>query len=314
MKPAPTPRSFDAIALSACLGSLVFWSFGPIFIKLLTGPLDGWTQNALRYTVGFLVWLPFLAYQGYRQQLAPGLWRRALWPTIANILMQSTWALSFYHADPGLITLITKTNVLWIAGFSIWLFPDERPLLKQPGFWIGLLLALTGISGVLLGGEGLFRAHSWLGFVIPLGSAFFGALYTISVRACFHNTDARQGFAVVSLYTTLGLWILTALFGHPEGCMALEARQWCYIIISGITAIALGHTLFYVAVRRLGAAIPPLVVLAQPFFVLLLSKPIFNEQLTGHQLAFGIVLLLGAGCAIWTQQRLKTEKSGTGDQ
>jgi drug/metabolite transporter (DMT)-like permease len=56
--------------------------------------------------------------------------------------------------------------------------------------------------------------------------------------------------------------------------------------------------------RRIGATIPALVILAQPFIVLTVSYIVFGESLNGLQLLFGLVLLAGSALAIWAQQHL----------
>jgi drug/metabolite transporter (DMT)-like permease len=59
--------------------------------------------------------------------------------------------------------------------------------------------------------------------------------------------------------------------------------------------------------RRIGATIPALVILAQPAAVLAISHAIFGETLNVLQLVFGATLLIGAGLAIWSQQHLKSD-------
>ena len=78
-------------------------------------------------------------------------------------------------------------------------------------------------------------------------------------------------------------------------------------MISGITAIALAHVLFYTAIQRIGTTIPTLVILVQPFVVFSLSSVIFHEQLNGIQVLFGVLLLAGAGLSVWAQQHLRAE-------
>jgi drug/metabolite transporter (DMT)-like permease len=58
--------------------------------------------------------------------------------------------------------------------------------------------------------------------------------------------------------------------------------------------------------RRIGATIPALVILAQPVVVLGISNVVFSESLNGVQLLCGLVLLAGAALAIWAQQDLKS--------
>ncbi|MHC4632490.1 MAG: EamA family transporter, partial [Planctomycetota bacterium] len=77
------------------------------------------------------------------------------------------------------------------------------------------------------------------------------------------------------------------------------------VVISGVMCIAFGHVLYYAAMRRIGATIPALVILAQPFAVLAISNVVFGESLNVFQLVFGLVLLAGSGLAIWAQQHLR---------
>ena len=85
----------------------------------------------------------------------------------------------------------------------------------------------------------------------------------------------------------------------------MGAWQWACIIISGVTAIALAHTLYYAAIRRIGATIPAMVILAQPFIVLAISYVVFVESMNIFQLFFGVILLIGSALAIFAQQHLK---------
>ena len=63
--------------------------------------------------------------------------------------MQSLWAATFYYVGPAFAVLLSKTSVLWVATFSLILFADERPLARSGRFWGGMVLALTGVFGVL---------------------------------------------------------------------------------------------------------------------------------------------------------------------
>ena len=299
------PRKINITATFACLGSLTFWSLGPIFIKYLTGYLDCWTQNLLRYSVASLFWLPFLLLSIRAKRLDARVWRRALLPSLANVMMQSLWAAAFYYVGPGFMVLLTKTNIFWIAGFSFILFPEERALIKSKRFWAGLIFAAIGLVGVMVHKVDLAEAQTIRGIVIALAAAFMWGVYTVTVKMAFREIDSRQGFSVLSIYTVVGLALFALTFGKLEDCIHLGGSTWAYIVISGITAIAFAHTLYYVAIRRIGATIPALVILAQPFVVLGISNVVFDELLNGLQFLFGVVLLAGAALAIWAQKDLK---------
>jgi len=298
-------RRFDTTATLACVGALALWSFGPNFIKYLTEYMDLWTQNFIRYCIACLFWLPFLALSIRRGRLDRSIWLRALPPAGTNIIMQSLWAAAFYYIDPAFMVLLTKTSIIWIAGFSLIFFPDERALIKSKRFWAGLGLCVLGVAGVLYF-KGDFTAKGTLtGVVIGLACAFMWGIYTVTVKIAFRDFDSRSGFAVICIYTVLGLGVVAAIFGDVPACMDIGVRPWAVVVVSAVLSIALAHVLYYTAIKRIGATIPALVILTQPIPVLAISYFVFGESLNVIQLIFGVILLIGAALAIWAQQHLR---------
>jgi len=297
----------DMVATLATLGALLCWSLGPLFIKYLAGHMDSWTQNALRYSVACLFWLPFLVHTTAKGNFAMSTWRRALLPSVANVAMQSLWAAGFYYIGPAFMALLSKTSILWVAGFSLIVFPEERPLIRSGRFWLGFLLSLAGLFGVIAFKDDFAAMGTLAGIVIALAQALMWGVYTISVRIAFHDIDPRASFSVMSIYAAVGLSVCAFLFGEPSQVLALDVRAWIAVLISAVTAIALGHVLYYTAIRRIGATIPMLVILAQPFVVFSLSSILFHERLNGVQLLFGGVLLGGSALSVWAQQHLRSE-------
>jgi drug/metabolite transporter (DMT)-like permease len=304
----------DMAATGACLGAVALWSTGPIFIKYLTGCMDSWSQNAVRYSVAFLFWFPFLLYVARKGTFDPRTWRRAILPSIANVVMQSLYAAAFYRIDPGFLTLLSNTSALWVAGFSLALFPEERPLLTSARFWGGLVLSLVGLFGVLYFKEGFAEKRTQIGILLILLQALMWGVYTICVKTAFRGIDSRAGFSVISIYTVVGLWLCAFIGGDPGRTLHMEVGPWAAVIFSGITGIALAHVFYYTAIQRIGATIPMLVVLAQPFLVFGLSSLIFHERLNGPQLLCGAVLLIGSGCSIWAQQHLRPGNAASKEQ
>ncbi len=300
-------RKIDLSATFACIGALSFWALGPIFIKYLAGYLDSWSQNLLRYSVACLLWMPFLIFSIKKGRVNARVWRRAVVPGLANVVMQSLFACAFYYIGPAFMVLLSKSSLIWIAGFSLIFFVEERALVKSKRFWSGLVLSATGVIGVMCFKEDFTATGTLTGIVLTLAMGFMWAVYIVSVRIAFRDIDSRHGFSVISIYTVAGLFVLALLFGDLGGCVKMGPWQWACIVISGATAIALSHTLYYSAMRRIGATIPALVMLVQPFNVLAISYVVFKESLNILQLIFGVVLLAGSGLAIWAQGHLKRQ-------
>lgn len=298
-------RTFDPLATLVCLATLIVWSTGPIFIEYLTGYLDMWTQNFLRYLAACLFWLPFLMTRFKKDLRNKRVWKFAVLPAVANVIMQSLWAAAFYYIEPAFIVLLSKTSIIWIAVFSLVCFDDERPLLGSRNFWLALVLSVIGVAGVLMSKEGFAQRYTAIGIVITLLCAAMWGVYTVFVKAAFKNIDSRIAFSVISIYTVAGLGILALFFGKPQESLNMPPLPWACVVISGVLAIGLGHVLYYTSIRRIGATIPSLVLLSQPFTVLAISYFVFGESLNALQWVFGVVLLAGAASAIRAQQHLK---------
>ncbi len=163
---------------------------------------------------------------------------------------------------------------------------------------------VAGVVGVLYHSPDFAVAGSAKGILLALAGAIFWAGYAVSVRVYLKDINALSSFSVVSLYSGIGLGIAALCFGDVSQCLNLSLRLWGILILSSVLAIAFGHLCFYAAVRRLGATIPSLVILVQPFTILLMSILIFDETLSLTQGFFGVVLILGAASAIWAQKDL----------
>ena len=127
-------------------------------------------------------------------------------------------------------------------------------------------------------------------------------------KIVFKDIDSRQGFSVITIYTVAGLAVPAFCFGDLGRCAHMGLPQWGIVVLSGITSIAFAHVLYYTAMRHIGATIPALIVLAQPFTILPISHMVFDESLNIRQMLFGVILLLGSALAIWAQQHLKHQK------
>jgi drug/metabolite transporter (DMT)-like permease len=299
------------IGLIGCLGFIIGWTIGPIYIKLLTGYLDVWSQNLIRYSVACLFWLPFLFYKIHRKELPAKLWKYAIPVTLVNLLAQSTWAGSFYFSLPAFLVILSKSCILFVAGLSVILFPDERRLLQTPLFWIGIAAAFAGTFGIVYyhadsAGEGLL----W-GTILALSHSFSFAVYTVLVKMYFKGIDPRVSFSVITLYTVPGLFLLALLFGSPAELAHLSLQPWTYIIISAVVSIALSHVAFYIAVQKIGVNIPSVLLLVIPLTVGIASFFLFHERMTVLQWCSGMVLLGGLGCAIRAQQRIQKRQNST---
>ncbi len=300
-----TTQGFDVVGSLAVAGTAITFIAVPVIIRYLTGYLDTWTQNAYRYLVAFVIWTPFLLLRVCRGRVESSVWKKALIPAVLNILQQILYTTAFYYIEPAFMSLLVKTSLIWIMVFALLLFPDERGLLRSRLFWAGLPLCVVGVIGVMVFKGGFTVEGTVVGILLALACGLSWGAYTVAVRYFFRNVDSRTGFAVIAVYTTVGLLILALVFGEPQQGLRMPPGAWTAVIGSGLLGIAFGHVFYYVAIKRVGATITALFMLITPLGVYAVTSYLFGETLGVKQWIAGLVLLSGAALVLWSQRSLR---------
>jgi len=304
------------------IGTLLCWSSTPIWIKHFTGYFDPFSQNVFRYTFALLFWLPFLMLRQLTGRVPRSVWRLALVPAMANTVMQTFWAWSLYYLDPGVMALLARTGVIWSTLLPMVVFADERFLARSKRFWCGLSCGLVGAVGVLAFKPGFVAGLvgldagvrvTLIGAAMVTTATALWSVYAVTVRLRMQGTDPRTAFAVIAMETTVGLAIIACLFGRPAVVVTVPFRVIVLVALSGWICIALAHVCYYTAIQRIGVAVPTAVLQLTPFAVLTLSHFIYQERFTTGQLCSGVVLVLGAGMALWAQQRVRVRAGHPAD-
>jgi len=319
----------DPLATTAIVGTLLCWSSTPIWIKHFTGYFDPFSQNVYRYAFALLFWLPFLIVRQATGRVPRSIWLLALAPAIPNTAMQTFWAWSLYHLDPGVMALLARMGVIWSTLLSMAVFADERLLARSKRFWCGLGCGLAGAVGVLAFKPGFVAGLSRLD--VDIRATVIGAgmvttatalwsVYAVMVRLRMRGVDSRTAFAVIALETTVGLSVIAIVFGDPARVVDVPLNVMVLVALSGWICIALAHVCYYTAIRRVGVAVPTAVLQLTPFAVLTLSYFIFDERFAPAQLASGAVLVIGSGLALWAQDKVRRgaakpcDDGGPGDE
>lgn len=294
------------------LMALVGWSSIPLFLKHFSHAIDPWTSNGWRYAFSALFWSPVVVLGLARMSLPAGIWRAAFWPSVINCCAQVVFCWAHYKIEPGLLSFGLRSNIVFTTIGAALFFAAERRVIRTPGFLLGVAMVVLGTTGTVLLGSGLPAGSTLTGVILAISAGAGFAAYALAVRRWMHGINAIQSFAVISLYTAIGMVALMLLWGERSGATALgligvplsrEAPgatsvfpfdQFGMLLLSSLIGIALGHVAYYYAIAKLGVAVSSGVVQLQPFFVSLASLMIFGERLTPLQWTSGGVAVLGA--------------------
>lgn len=285
----------------ALAAAVVIWSSPPIFQFWLSGPFDPWTQNFYRYAAGLLAVAPFVAWLSWRapRRLTVREWLGCAAAAAPNALHQVAQTMAVVLLLPGIYALLGRTSVIMTAAMAIVLFPDERWIARSLRFQLGTLLGLAGVAGLVWPGQGAAARPGFLaGLALALAAAFGWAAYAVLVKRFASRAGPTVGFGVIGLFTVALLLPLMLAFGDAGAVFRAGPAANAVLFFSGVVSIGLGHWLYYVGIRELGAAPAQTALLLCPLGTMVLSSLLFAEAFTPAQIVAGMVLLGGAFFAL----------------
>lgn len=299
----------DTLGVVFVVATLVGWSSILLFLKHLTPFMDGWTSNGWRYGLSALLWSPLLMVGARRGTLPAGIWYRALWPALINLVGQSCFALAPYYIGPGLEGFLLRCSIVFSVGGALILFVDERVLIRHRGFWIGLILLVFGMCGTVLLGATPIQGGTATGVLLGLAAGAFFGLYGLGVRYWMHRIPPMTSFAAISLYSAAGMVAAMIILGDEHGMVVFHMNlfNWMMLVLSALIGIALGHVFYFAALARLGVAVASAVIQLAPFLCAIGSMIVFGEKLTIGQWLSGAVLLVGALMILFAEQTRRQE-------
>jgi drug/metabolite transporter (DMT)-like permease len=289
------------IALAGCI---VCWGAVPVMLRYLTGSIDAWTANAVRYPLSAVLFWPVLWVCFRSDRLTWGLLARCLLPGLLAFVGQVLWATAPYYLPASMISFFIRLAFVWSMLAAMAIFADERRLLGSRGFYVGVALCSAG-----------FIALSWskmqeddqvttTGVVIMLGCSLVFGLYGVAVRGLLRNVHPLLAFGVVSQIVSIGTLILLPLYGDVAILGTLPRFDWFVLAASSVMGIAMGHFFMYTAVQDLGPTITSAVGTTGPFITVILAGIFLGEHLTLAQWSAGITIIIGALLLLRVQDRL----------
>ena len=284
----------------ALLAAVLIWSTPPVFQYWLSGPFDAWAQNFYRYVAGFATMVPFLLWMAWRSPrgLTRSEWLGCAVAAVPNVVHQVAQTMAVVLLLPGVYALLGRISVIITAVLVVVFFADERWIARSAKFQLGTLLALAGVAGLVWTPAGGFGELPVRGLWLALCAATGWAAYGVLVKKFTARSGPTLGFGVVSFFTALFLLPLMLLFGDAASIFRADAWTNFVLFGSGMLAVGIGHWLYYIGIRELGAAPAQSALLLCPLGTMLLSSALFGETFRFEQIAAGAILLLGAFLAL----------------
>ena len=306
MNPSGTRRAYAALMLS-----LVGWSMAPVFIRGLSQAYDPFSQAFIRYLFGAMVLL-LITFAGYRNQV--GVLLRNLLPVMGigliNVFQQTTWTLGCYGSKATLAQLVTKLNVVLVIVLSFLLFHEERDVIRSRAYLGGTFLSLVGVAVVLAKDPGslvpTLDRPTWL----LLATAVCWSVYIVWSKHVVMGVHPVPMFGFAAAFSTLGLGVIALIWGEPRCLLQAGSKVTFLAFISGVFPIAMAHSCFHYAQRRLGSAFCSSLSLLIPFLTYIAAVTFLkDEHLLARQWVGGLLLLFGTYLITRAGQRIHQQQA-----
>lgn len=287
-----------AISLSA---SILSWAVAPVFIRYLSGPYDPYSQAFVRYASGAIA-LTAISMVWFRRDFlrlltwSPGL----LGVSCLNVFQQCTWTAGTYRSTATAAQLTVTLHGVFVIIASYILFHEERRVIRSPLYLVGTAVSFLGVTAVLAKDPASMLPVLDAGAAFLLTTAVFWGIYKVWSKHLVMGMHPIPMFAVIAVYTSLGLLGVSLTLGRPETIISAGARISVIAFISGLFPIALAHPAYNYAQKHLGAAFSSNFNLLVPLFTYLFGMLVLEDEYLTQVQWLGAALLLGGVAMVTT--------------
>ncbi|MGW8193029.1 MAG: DMT family transporter [Desulforhopalus sp.] len=196
-----------------------------------------------------------------------------------------------HHITAGRAALIVACTPLVITVFAA-IFMGEKLSLRK---FTGILLSLIGAITVISNGHPSLILRGGFG---PGESALIGCVlswtaYSLIGRSVLTVLSPLIAVCYSSIIGTLLLLIPAAREGLLDHLATISLADWASLGYLGVCGTALGFSLYYHGIKKIGATKAGIFINLVPLFALLLSWLILGEAVKPIVFAGGLLILSG---------------------
>jgi drug/metabolite transporter (DMT)-like permease len=288
LRPAPSSRSLDALAVAVTVGLCLSWGFNNVAIKIAIHDIPPLIQSSARSAISALVVVAWTQIRGMPLFERDGTLKAGIW---AGIL----FTLEFLLIYRGLVWTTATRGVLflYLAPFFVvigsrWLVPGDH---FSPSQWLGLLLSFAGMVIAFGVPTPAANPNQLLGDIMLLGAGAAWGATTLVIKASTLNRISAEKTLIYQLVVSAPLLALGALvFGEHIDTMpsvvALGAFAYQNVVVSVTFAM------WFALIVRYSASRLSVFTFLAPLFGVAAGHLVLNDPLTP---AFALAVVLVAG-------------------
>jgi drug/metabolite transporter (DMT)-like permease len=273
--------------------TMFFWGGTFIAGRALAGSVSPANASFLRFAIASIALLILTIIADGKLAVPP----RKQWFSLLLLGLTGVFSYNVFffnglqHISAGRASLIIALNPLVITLFAS-TFLKEPLNFKQ---FIGILLSLTGAIFVISNGQPatLLTTSFGKGEMAMIGCVLSWSAYSLIGRKVLSSLSPLTSVFYSSLIGTLLLLIPALHDGLIRSIPIIKATDWLSLCYLGICGTALGFTLYYQAIKNIGATRSGVFINLVPLFSIILSWFILGESVKAIVITGGLILLVG---------------------
>ncbi len=282
--------------------TMLMWGGTFIAGRLLADNVAPASAAFLRFFIASIVMFILVLIYEKKLVLPPKkLWFSLVLLGVTGVFMYNIFFFNGLHTvSAGRASMIIACTPLVITFFAA-TFLGERLTLLQ---FFGILLSLAGAVLVISNGHPtlIFAGKFGLGEAAMLGCVFSWAAYSIIGRSVLSSLSPMTSVCYSAI---IGTFLLAFPAAHEQlfsRLGSIRLLDWASLAYLGILGTAIGFSLYYRAIQKIGATRTGIFINLVPVFSLLLSWLILGETITGIVLAGGVLILFGVSLTNYTSR------------
>ena len=273
--------------------TMMLWGGTFIAGRLLAGNVEPASAAFLRFFIASIGMIILVLTSEKKLPPPPRkLWLPLILLGVTGVFLYNIFFFNGLHSvSAGRASMIIACTPLVITFFAA-TFLGERLTLLQ---FFGIILSLTGAILVISNGHPtlLFAGKFGTGEAAMLGCVFSWAAYSIIGRSVLNSMSPMTSVCYSAIIGTILLAFPAAQEHLFSRLGSLQILDWTSLAYLGIFGTAIGFSLYYRGIQKIGATRAGIFINLVPVFSLLLSWLILGETITAIVLTGGLLILTG---------------------
>ncbi len=289
----PTIPIMQLLTYFSLVLTMLFWGGTFIAGRALAGAMAPASSAFIRFAIATLALLFItIIHEGKMTWPPRQKWLPLIFLGLTGVFSYNVcFFTGLQYITAGRAALIIALNPLAIS-LAAFFFMREPLNYKQ---FIGILLSLTGAIFVISNGHpGEIMSGSFgKGEIALLGCVLSWVAYSLIGGTVLTVLSPLVSVFYSSLIGTILLFPLALQKGLIHNLVALTSTDFICLFYLGLFGTALGFSMYYRAIKQIGATRSGVFINLVPLFAILLSWFILSETIKGIVIVGGVILLCG---------------------